>query len=403
MTRETMDARGGAEARPTRWKTFLKDVFIVSLGAYGGPEAHFGVILDQLVVRKKYLTEAELVELFALCNVLPGPTSTQSIVAIGHKIGGPRLGFLAFLVWALPALIVMTAFSFLSYFLAARSGADDGLRYIGPMAVGFIVVAAIQIGRKVVTDRMTALLLAAGALLTWSIRDPWIFPTVLLAGGGASILLSKERDLWRRPRLDPPWRYFALFLLFALGSHALVALTDLHLLRLFESFYRYGYLVFGGGQVVIPLMHHELVEINRYMTDQEFLTGYGLVQGLPGPMFSFAAYAGGLAARGGSTLHQILGAVAGGIGIFLPGILLIYFVYPVWEGLKSIKAMRVALKGINAVAGGMIAVAAVVLMSRSGFAPDNLVAVLVSIALLASRRVPPTLIVVVAIAAGFLL
>ncbi len=137
---------------------------------------------------------------------------------------------------------------------------------------------------------------------------------------------------------------------------------DQPLLQIFESFYRYGYLVIGGGQVVVPLMYSELVEVNRYMTSQEFLTGFGLVQGLPGPMFSFSAYAGGLAARGGSAFHQILGAVAGGIAIFLPGILLIFFVYPVWEDLKEIRGIRVALRGIAPVAAGLIAVAALILM-----------------------------------------
>ncbi len=112
-------------------------------------------------------------------------------------------------------------------------------------------------------------------------------------------------------------------------------------------------------------MYSELVEVNQYMTNQEFLTGFGLVQGLPGPMFSFSAYAGGMAARGGSGLTQVLGAVVGGgVAIFLPGILLIYFIYPIWENLKKIKGIKVSLNGITAVAGGLITVAAIVLMQK---------------------------------------
>lgn len=125
-------------------------------------------------------------------------------------------------------------------------------------------------------------------------------------------------------------------------------------------------LLFGGGQVVVPIMQSELVDLRNYMTNQEFLTGYGLVQGLPGPMFSFAAYAGGMASREMGVGMQVLGAAIGGVGIFLPGILLIYFVYPVWEGLKGIGAVRLALKGINAVAGGLIAVSVVVLALSAG-------------------------------------
>jgi chromate transporter len=119
-----------------------------------------------------------------------------------------------------------------------------------------------------------------------------------------------------------------VFAVFAVGSLVLTLVWDNRIVHLFESFYRYGYLVIGGGQVVVPLMYSELVEVNQYMTSQEFLTGFGLVQGLPGPMFSFSAYAGGMAARGGSALLQVAGAAAGGIAIFLPGLLLIFFCLP---------------------------------------------------------------------------
>jgi len=317
------------------WKTFLKDVLICSLGAYGGPEAHYGVFTDQMVVKKKYLTEEELVELIALTGILPGPSSTQTIVAIGHKMGGPKLALLTMLVWALPVLVVMTLLSFLSQFLGAMNLSQDGLRYIGPMAVGFIILAAYRIGRKVVTDRITILLLLIGAITTYMIREPWVYPLVLIFGGVVSIVVSKEKDLWNRVKINPPWRYLIVFGIFAIGSLILTLMWDNKIMHLFESFYRYGYLVIGGGQVVIPLMYSELVELNQYMTSQEFLTGFGLVQGLPGPMFSFSAYAGGMAARGGSVLTQTMGAVASGIGIFLPGLLLIFFIYPVWEKLNS--------------------------------------------------------------------
>jgi len=382
---------------------FLKDVFICSLGAYGGPEAHMGVFADQLVAKRRYLDEAELIELIALCSILPGPTSTQTIVAIGHRIGGPWLALLTMLVWAAPVLVVMTVLSFLYQFLSAREIPHDVLRYIGPMAVGFILVAAFRIGRKVVTDLHTALLLVFGAAVTYFVRAPWIFPAVLVAGGVVSILLSRESGLLNRVRLRPPWRYLALFTALALGGILAANLTDSRPVQLFESFYRYGYLVFGGGQVVVPVMHSELVEVRQYLTNEEFLTGYGLVQGLPGPMFSFAAYAGGMAARGGSTTAQIAGAVAGGVGIFLPGLLLIYFVYPVWESLKQIKAVRVSLRGINAVAGGLIAVAGVILIQAGGLAADTILAMAVSVALVASGKAPAPLIVAAALLAGALI
>lgn len=387
----------------TGWTAFLKDVFICSLGAYGGPEAHFGVFTDQMVVKKKYLTEEELVELIALTTILPGPSSTQTIVSIGYKVGGPLLAFLTMLVWAAPVLIFMTLLSFLSGFLGKMSVSLDGLRYIGPMAVGFIIIAAYRIGSKVVRDKISFLLLLFGGITTYLIREPWIYPLVLILGGIVSITMAKEDNLWNPIKIRPSWLYIIVFLTFAIGSLVLSFVFNNRILHLFENFYRYGYLVIGGGQVVIPLMHSELVEVNQYMTNQEFLTGYGLVQGLPGPMFSFSAYAGGMAARGAGPLIQVLGAMVSGIGIFLPGTLLIYFVYPIWESVREIKGIRISLKGITAVASGLIAVASIILMQKSGFALDNIIITFFTVIILLTKKIPAPLIVLATLGIGFIL
>ncbi len=358
------------------------------------------VFVDQMVIKRSYLSEEELIELIALCSILPGPTSTQTIVAIGYKKGGPFLAFLTMLVWAAPVLMIMASLSFLYAFLSARHIPADVLRFIGPMAVGFIILAAVRIGRKVVTDKMTGFLMIFGGVTTYFIRSPWIFPLVLVIGGVTSVAVSRESHIWNKIRIRPPWSYLAVFIFFALGTLALSLVSEHRIIHILESFYRYGYLVFGGGQVVVPVMYSELVELNQYMTNEEFLTGYGLVQGLPGPMFSFAAYAGGLAARGDSVFLQIAGAIAGGIGIFLPGLLLIYFVYPVWENIKQIRAIKISLKGINAVAGGMIAIAAVILMQSNGFAFSNVLMSGITVILLASKKIPAPAIVVIALLAG---
>ncbi|MDT3359891.1 MAG: chromate efflux transporter [Spirochaetota bacterium] len=382
------------------YRHFLKDVLICSLGAYGGPEAHFGVFLDHLVSKKHYLSEEELVELLALTSILPGPTSTQTITAVGYRMGGPLLAFLTLLVWALPPVLVMTTLSFLYQFLKDHQISEDILRFIGPMAVGFIFLAAFRIGRKVLTDGLTIALFLFGALTTYFIRSPWIFPTVLLMGGAVSILSSNEKNLFNRITIRAPYRYLVLFALFALGTLLLSLITHNLLVTLFEAFYRYGYLVFGGGQVVVPVMIAELVEAKAYMTNEEFLTGYGLVQGLPGPMFSFSAYAGGMAARGEGAFIQVLASLLSGVGIFLPGTLLIFFIYPVWEELKQIQAVKVSLKGINAVAGGLITAAAILLLQKSGITGEHLTVVGLTIVVLATKKIPAPLVVLAVLVAG---
>lgn len=385
------------------WSTFLLDVFICSLGAYGGPEAHYGIFTDQMVTKKKYLTEEELVELMALTGILPGPSSTQTIISIGHKIGGPILALLTMLVWALPVLVIMTVLSFLYEFLADKNISQDGLRFVGPMAVGFIVVAAYRISKKVVKDKLTLALMIFGLVATYFFRYAWVFPSVLLIGGLVSIINSKEEKKWNKVTINPPCKYFIVFAIFALGSLLLKNLIDNKLIDLFESFYRYGYLVIGGGQVVVPLMHTELVEIKNYMTSDQFLTGFGIVQGMPGPMFSFSAYAGGMAAKGKGVIYQIIGALIGGIGIFLPGVLLIFFIYPIWEELKKIRGIKISLSGITAVAGGLITASAITLLQKNGLSIANILVVIGTIILLSTKKIPAPLIVLAVLILGFLI
>ena len=386
-----------------KWSTFLKDVMICSLGAYGGPEAHYGVFTDQMVVKRKYLTEDELVEMIALTGVLPGPSSTQTITSIGYKIGGPKLAFLTLLIWALPAIVVMTILSFL-YFFMRKSNIDTSvLRFIGPMAVGFIGVAAYRIGKKVIKNYLSLMLFVLGGVLTFFFRDPWVFPLVLILGGIIVVIASKERNVWNHVKLNPPWRFLIIFASVAVSAIVLNMVFSSRLFFLFDHFYRYGYLVIGGGQVVIPYMFTDLVEIHHFMTSQEFLTGFGIVQGIPGPMFSFSAYAGGLATKDMGAITQILGALIAGISIFLPGTLLIFFVYPIWENLKKIKGIKISLSGVTAVAGGLIATAAIVLMRSNGFSAENMIAVSITVVLLLTKKIPAPLIVVLAILFGFIL
>ena len=381
---------------------FLKDIFIASLGAYGGPESHFGVLLQQLVVKKRYLTETELIEMAALANLLPGPTSTQIVISAGHKAGGPGLAFYAMLIWVLPSILLLTSLSFAVDALQETSMGPNLLKFILPLSVGFIFLAAVRIGRSAVTDRFTVFLFLAGGTATYLIREPWIYPVVLLGGGFLAALVYREKGAWHRIEIRPPYRYLIAFVALAGFSFSLPLLSQDRIPVLFSEFFRYGTLVFGGGQVVVPMMYTQLVDIDQAMTAGEFLAGYGLVQGLPGPMFSFCAYAGGLAARDGGMLVQVAAAFAAGIAVFLPGILLVYFAYPVWASLKSIQGIRTALRGVNSVAGGMIGAVGMLLLASDGFSIQNLLVAAAAMGLLATGKIPPPIIVLLALVAGVL-
>ncbi len=382
---------------------FLKDVLICSLGAYGGPEAHIGVFLNQLVSKKAYVSEEELIELNALCSILPGPTSTQTIVAVGYKIGGKSLAFFTMIVWALPVILFMIALSFLFPYLNRYNINDDFIRYIPAMAIAFILVATYKISKKVIFDIKTLLLALLTTAILYFIRDPWIYPLLLIGGGAVACFVYKEDKMWNYTKVKFPWIYLVLLLGIGLGTFLLATLFDHLFYDMMYHFYRFGYLVFGGGQVVVPLMMNQLVELSAVMTSEEFLTGYGLVQGLPGPMFSFSAYAGGMAARELGALSQVMMGLLSGILIFLPGNLLIYFIYPVWNDLRQMKGIKIALKGINAVASGMIFVASLLLLQQVGLAIDQILVIGISGAILLWGKIPAPLLVVLVLGAGFIL
>lgn len=226
---------------------------------------------------------------------------------------------------------------------------------------------------------------------------------ILLTGGVTYLLVSNEKSLWHKVEMRPPWKYFIAFVSFAVIGLLLSTLFDNRLFFLFERFYRFGYLVIGGGQVVVPYMVTDLVDVHQFMTLQEFLTGFGIVQGIPGPMFSFSAYAGGMSSRDLGSFQQVLGALISGIAIFLPGTLLIFFVYPIWASLRTMKGIKVALIGISAVAGGLIAIAAFKLMQGSGFYFDNILVLMVTIILLLTKKIPAPFIVLASIVLGFII
>ncbi len=203
----------------------MKDVFICSLGAYGGPEAHYGVFLDQLVAKRKYLTEQELVELIALTGILPVPAARKRLLPLAIRQGG-LFGASDHAGMGFAGACRDDAAFFSSVFLSGMHIPRDVLRLIGPMAVGFIITAAFRIGRKVIKDALALSLFLFGCITTYLIREPWVYPAVLLLGGAASVIASKEKGLWNRVKGKPALGILAAFGAIAAGSLLLAGLWD---------------------------------------------------------------------------------------------------------------------------------------------------------------------------------
>ena len=396
----------GTDENPFSASTFLKDVFMCSLVAFGGPEAHLGVFLDRLVVKKNYLTEKALMEWMALCSFLPGPTSTQVITGIGLERGGRSLALLTLAVWALPMILLMGCLSFIPQAFGSSNSFPVWLEFLVPMAAGFVAWAAWQIGRKVVTDKLSVALWAQGFAVVLMSGSPWGIPLILLSGGILGIVLGDSQKSEPNNNVvgnSFPWGIFTLFVGITSTCWVVMQFSPDSLIVLFERFYRYGYLVFGGGQVVVPVMQGELVDQTGLLSAEEFLSGFGLVQALPGPMFSFAAFAGGLSENHGTITRQALGALLGGVAIFLPGTLLLFCVHPIWEKFRSLPWVPKALAGLNATAGGLIGGASFLILFGLEVLASNFAYFGLTMSLLLSRKVPAPFIVVSLGTAAYLL
>ncbi len=391
-----------APVRKIRYLIFLKDVVILAFTTFGGPQVHLAMMLDRFVTKRGYLTEAELLELNALCQVLPGPTSTQTITALGFKIGGPNLAYLTLLVWCLPAVSIMTAFGMAVNYLEAQHQSLRFARFIQPMAVGFLIVAGYRIARKVIQNENGLLLATLAALTAYAFRSPYVTPVVILAGGLTTALTYEKQKVMEKQPLQIEWANFFLWLGVFIGAAVLGAVTQSLPVRLFENFYRNGSLVFGGGQVLTPMLYNEFVAFKHYLSREEFLSGLGLAQAIPGPVFAFASYIGALSMRDAGPQGQLLGSVVSTAGVFLPGTFLIFFVYRFWAQLKRYRAVRASLEGINAASTGLTAAAAIALFEPMAPQWDMVAVVLGTILVLEITKIPPFLLIFAGLGLGLL-
>ncbi|SHO63711.1 chromate efflux transporter [Algoriphagus zhangzhouensis] len=346
-----------------RYYLFLRDILTLSLTAFGGPQAFLAMLLDRMVKARNYITEEELWELNALCNMLPGPSSTQLVSAIGFRVGGPNLAYLALLVWIIPATLIMTAAAAVIYFLEENTpGALNFAKFIQPMAIGFIIYAAQKTISKMIQTTEAMVLVLISTFVSFFYSSPYVFPILLIIGGlSTSIKYKKQPKLEKDQPLVIQWSNFYLWGGVLAFAAILGASTKYQPVILFENFYRNGSLIFGGGQVLVPYLYTEFVDFKHFLNSEEFLTGYAISQGVPGPTFSFSSYVGAFSMKEFGLMGFLTGGLIAAAGIFLPGIFMIFFVIRFWDQLKKYRPVRAALEGINAVSCGMLIAAAYLL------------------------------------------
>lgn len=381
---------------------FLRDVLLLSISAFGGPQAHLALFLKIFVEKRGYLSEKELIELNALCQVLPGPTSTQTITALGYRIGGHKLAYLTLLIWALPAVSIMTFLGILMSQFHEQEVSIKFTRFIQPMAVGFVGYASIHIAWKVVRTKTAFILMSLSAILLYLFPSPFLIPFILLSAGGLTAFKFKKHPIEEKGRIKIRWNNFILwagvFIIAALIGHYTRELP----VRLFENFYRNGSLIFGGGHVLVPLLFTEFVEFKHYLNSEEFLVGFAFVQAVPGPVFSFCSYVGALSMREYGLLGEIAGGLIASAGIFLPGTFLIYFLIRFWDSLKQYRIIRASIEGITAASTGLLLTATVFLIQPIEMNVLNLIIILVTFTLLNFIRSMAPLLIIIGLIAGLI-
>lgn len=371
--------------------------------SFGGPVAHLGYLRSEFVERRKWLDDAHYGDLVALCQFLPGPGSSQVVFALGMQRAGLPGALAASLGFTLPSALLMIAFAY-GVAEASDLGQAGWLHGLKLAAVAVVAQAVLAMGRKLCPDRARVTLAALTAAVLLTVPGALVQLGVIAAGGLAGFLLYRgatpahEREEARGARghgaaLSALGLFFALLL----GLPVLAAALGTRELIIVDSFYRASSLVFGGGHVVLPLLRAEFVP-RGFLTDDQFLAGYGAAQAIPGPLFSFAGYLGTTMATGA---HAGLTGLLALLSIFLPSWLLVGGALPFWHRLRSRAWAQAVLAGANAAVVGVLLAALYTPIFTEGVrGPRDLAAALVAFVLLEHWKAPPWLVVALTAAAG---
>ena len=393
----------GEEQGQQKAVTVFLAFLALGLTSFGGPVAHIGYFRDVFVVRRRWLDEHAYADLVALCQMLPGPTSSQVGFAIGLTKSGLAGAFAAWAGFTTPSAVVLVAFGY--GVLALNDSIPPGLLQ-GLTAVVIAVVAHALWGmsRSLCPDtrRMTIAAIATAAII--GLGDPTVQVAVILAGGVCGLLFLKPEPEMLSPggnAVPITWlAILALVLFFVLLGvlPILVTIWPSQELALIDAFYRSGSLVFGGGHVVLPLLEAE-VSRTGWVTREEFLAGYGAAQAVPGPLFTFAAYLGTVMETSPSGW---LGAAICVVAIFVPSFLLVTGTLPFWHSLRRLVFARRAMLGVNAaVVGLLIAVLYDPIWTNGIRSNGDFVLAMFALVLLAYWKLPPWLVVMIGAGAGW--
>ncbi|WP_139410359.1 chromate efflux transporter [Aeromonas veronii] len=318
--------------------------------SFGGPAAHIGYFQRTFVQRLCWLTQAEFARLLALCQLLPGPASSQLGFAIGRHRAGLGGALSAFVGFTLPSFLLLLGAAIGIGQLGSNLWLDAALHGLKLLALIVVADAVLTMCRQFCATGMTqGIMVVTAAALWW---QPGLMTQLLMLAGAALICARSQRGAGSVPASaelpsaassQPHWPTLLLFGILFIGLPLLASPIG----QLVADFYRAGSLVFGGGHVVLPLLQES---VGYTLNEQQFLTGYSLAQLVPGPMFTLATYLGAQLLPG----TPLLGAVSATLALFVPGFLLLWAVGPCWQQWLARPRLVGAVTGINAAVVGLL-------------------------------------------------
>lgn len=374
--------------------------FKLGLTSFGGPVAHLGYFHEEYVRRKKWLDEKTYADLVALCQFLPGPASSQVGIGIGAMRAGLLGGFASFIGFTLPSVLLLIIFAlFIDGFDLMDSGWIHGLKLVAVAIVAHAIVGMSKTLTPDVPRKSIALFVLIGFLL-WPTNINQIIMIVMAAVIGLFLYkdkANKDDTIYKFPvsfKIGVICLSIFFILLFALP--VLSVYTDIQWIAMFDSFYRAGSLVFGGGHVVLPLLESEFVP-GGWLSEEDFLTGYGAAQAVPGPLFTFASYIGAI-------IDGWSGGLLAAAAIFLPAYLLVIGTLPFWNSIRRNPKINAALMGVNAgVLGLLIAAFYQPIWTSTIEEPKDFALSALLFAMLTFWKVPPWLVVLTGAFGGWIL
>ena len=379
----------------------------LGLTSFGGPIAHLGYFRDDLVARRRWMSDKAYADLVALCQFLPGPASSQVGFAMGLHRAGPLGALAAFLAFTLPSAILMVAFAFGAALFEGVIGAGllTGLKIV---AVAIVAQAVWGMAKTLTPDARRASIAVVAAVVALLLAGSIGQVLAIVLGAVAGLLLCRsapagigDTGLMRFPVSRTAGVVsLVAFVVILLGMPILAALSSNGAVSLFDTFSRAGALVFGGGHVVLPLLQAGVVETG-WVSPEQFLAGYGAVQAMPGPLFTFSAYLGTLSSVGPG---GVLGAAIALVAIFLPGFLVLVGVLPFWNALRGRTWMQSLMRGANAAVVGILGAALYDPLFTTGIVGvGSFSLALVCFVLLIAWKLPPWAVVLIGGAGGILL